>query len=104
MDPLGTRWGREGIAFYFGLAIIRLTSADKKGGDLDICSTGAGHLTGPFSFLLAPFRRLVLDTIQRLENVASPDAIYRNNLLTLEKLGGDGWNRLTAQYTDEPGT
>ena len=43
------------------------------------------------------------DSIERaLASVAAPDAIYRNNLLTLEKLGSDGWNRLTAQYSDPP--
>jgi hypothetical protein len=34
-----------------------------------------------------------------LANHPSPDTIYRNNLLTLTKLGIDGWNRLQAQYT-----
>jgi hypothetical protein len=42
------------------------------------------------------------DSIERaLTNFPSPDAIYRNNLVTLTKLGVDGWNRLRAQFTND---
>jgi len=38
-----------------------------------------------------------------LTNFPSPDSIYHNNLLTLTKLGTDGWNRLRAQYMNDAG-